>query len=69
MRMTTRVLLSAIVLAGMAQQVGADTAKSEDDWHFTLAPLFLWGMGIEGTSSIGSSNTPLDITVTLYHLH
>jgi len=44
--MIIRVLLSSVFLAGMAQQVQADSSKSEDDWHFSLAPLFLWGMGV-----------------------
>jgi len=59
--MIIRVLLSSVLLAGMAQQVQADSSKSEDDWHFSLAPLFLWGMGIEGATSIGPSTTPLNV--------
>jgi len=51
--------LTATVLA--SQSALADAGKSDDDWHFTLAPMFLWGMGIEGSSSIGPSTTPLDI--------
>jgi len=59
--MIIRVLLSSVLLAGMAQQVQADSSKSEDDWRFSLAPLFLWGMGIEGDTSIGPATAPLDI--------
>lgn len=54
-------ILSVVILAGMVQQVIADTDKSADDWHFSLAPLFLWGMGIQGSTTFGTVVSPLDI--------
>ena len=51
-----------IVSISITQQVAAYTPESEDNWQFTLAPLFLWGMGIDGSTSIGPSTTPLDIS-------
>ena len=51
-----------ICIAGSA--MAADTKLSDDEWHFTLAPLFLWGMNIDGTSQIGPVSAPLDLTFT-----
>ena len=39
----------------------SETSKSDDDWHFSLAPLFLWGMGIDGTTTIGPKTAPLEV--------
>ena len=41
--------------------IAADTKASEDEWHFTLSPLFLWGMGIDGSSTVGSEELPLQL--------
>ena len=41
--------------------LSATAAERGDDWEFTLAPLFIWGMGIEGTTSTGPVTAPLDI--------
>lgn len=50
-----------VVFVGLLQQAAADATKSEHDWHFSLAPLFLWAMGIEGSTTIGPATAPLDI--------
>ena len=40
-------------------------AKSpEDEWQFTLAPLFLWGVNINGDAQIGPVTAPLDLDFT-----
>ena len=52
----------SICIAGSA--IAADAKSSDDEWHFTLSPLFLWGMNIDGTSQIGPVTAPLDITFT-----
>ncbi|MCP3867697.1 MAG: hypothetical protein GY703_06290 [Gammaproteobacteria bacterium] len=54
-------VLSALLAVVMVQNAAADTTKSEDDWQFKLAPLFLWGMNINGTTAIGPEILPLDI--------
>lgn len=41
--------------------IAADAKASEDEWHFTLSPLFLWGMGIDGSSTVGSEELPLQL--------
>ena len=41
--------------------IAADTKASEDELHFTLSPLFLWGMGIDGSSTVGSEELPLQL--------
>ena len=40
---------------------GVDEVSSSGDWEFALAPLFLWGMGISGDSTIGDVSAPLDV--------
>ncbi len=43
-----------------AHAIGSNSTNGE--WEYTLAPLFLWAQGIEGTSGIGPTSAPLDIT-------
>ena len=52
----------SVCIAGSA--MAADAKSSDDEWHFTLVPLFLWGVSIDGTSQIGPVSAPLDLTFT-----
>lgn len=36
-------------------------ASSDDEWNYTLSPLFLWGMKLNGSSTVGPSTLPLEI--------
>ena len=49
-----------ITNVGIASAAGGDSTDGE--WEFSLAPLFLWAQGIEGSSAIGPVEAPLDIT-------
>ena len=51
-----------VCMAGSA--IAADPKSSGDEWHFSLSPLFLWGMNIDGTSQVGPVTAPLDLTFT-----
>ena len=51
-------------LIGIAAPVAADTSANSDDWQFSLAPLFLWGMSINGDSQIGPVDAPLHLDFT-----
>jgi len=57
-------LMMAILLSvgsiNIAHAVGSNSTDGK--WEFTLAPLFLWAQGIEGSSQIGPATAPLDIT-------
>jgi hypothetical protein len=60
----TPVRLIAAVLLAMTGASGAHAAggnSTNGEWEFQLAPLFLWAQGIEGSSTVGPSTTPLDI--------
>jgi hypothetical protein len=52
----------SVCIAGSA--MAAETTAPSDEWHFTLAPLFLWGMNVDGTSQIGPVSAPLEIGFT-----
>jgi hypothetical protein len=39
---------------------GSSYAHS-DEWEFTIAPLFLWGISIDGDATIGTATAPLDL--------
>jgi hypothetical protein len=52
------VVICASILT--SNQSIADT-NSDDDWKFSLAPLFLWGMSMNGTSQVGPTTTPLNL--------
>ena len=50
----------------------ADTSASDDEWQFTLSPMFLWGMSMKGDSQVGPVDVPLDLEFTddvLSNLH
>ena len=57
------IVTSSIVICGTlltTNQGFADTS-TDDEWNFSLAPLFLWGMSQNGTSQVGPATTPLDL--------
>lgn len=33
----------------------------EDEWQFTLTPLFLWGMNVDGTAQLGPAEAPVGV--------
>ncbi|MEH6607942.1 MAG: hypothetical protein V7696_01130 [Halioglobus sp.] len=41
--------------------VTAPAAANEEEWEFSVAPLFLWAKNIEGSSAIGGKEAPLDL--------
>lgn len=58
----SKLLIACIALTSAAGSAQASNDTSDDDWQFSLAPLFLWGMGIDGSTSLGPTNTPLNIS-------
>jgi hypothetical protein len=54
-------LVFLFVLGGVnvAHAVGSNSTNGE--WEYSLAPLFLWAQGIDGTSTIGPNAAPLDV--------
>ena len=53
------VALSAMAGANVAHAVGGNSTDGK--WEYSLAPLFLWAQGIEGTSAVGPSSLPLEV--------
>ena len=49
-------IISVIVLTSMAT-----TTLAQDEWEYTLSPLFLWGVNINGDATIGDATAPLDL--------
>ena len=52
------------VIAFSLSSAGAAPDRNSDEWQFTLAPLFLWGMNIDGSSQVGPVEAPLDLSFT-----
>ena len=52
------------VIALSLSSAGAAPDRNSDEWQFTLAPLFLWGMNIDGSSQVGPVEAPLDLSFT-----
>jgi hypothetical protein len=50
---------ASIILVGWLQPAIAQ--QDDGNWHHRLAPLYLWGMGIDGTAGFGPVNAPLNI--------
>ena len=53
------VALSAMAGANVAHAVGGNSTDGK--WEYSLAPLFLWAQGINGTSAVGPSSLPLEV--------
>ena len=51
--------------AGLSMAVALATASTmadaAEEWEFSLAPLFLWGISIEGDTTINGLTAPLDL--------
>ncbi len=41
--------------------VNAAETTSDSGWNYALAPMFLWGMSIDGSSTVGPSSLPLKL--------
>jgi hypothetical protein len=58
-------LLSCILLCGFLGTAAAQGELSEpesDEWQFTIAPLYLWAVGIDGTIGVGPAAAPVSIS-------
>jgi hypothetical protein len=60
-----KAVLSVCLSVSLLGASAAAEAKSpENEWQFTLSPLFLWGMNIDGSAQIGPATAPLDLNFT-----
>ena len=50
-------------LAGLAVMTLLSTSSytHADEWEFSLAPLFLWGISIDGDATLGTTAAPLEL--------
>ena len=57
--------LAFILLCGFLGTAAAQGEMPEpksDEWQFTVAPLYLWAVGIDGTIGVGPAAAPVNIT-------
>jgi predicted porin len=61
-KLTASMMITLLSMVGVnvAHAVGGNSTGGE--WEYSLAPLFLWAQGIEGTSTMGPTTSPLDVT-------
>lgn len=60
-RQVTRWLVVAVFLMNVSAAHAQRADSTNGEWEFSLAPLFLWAQGIEGSSTIGPVEAPLEI--------
>ena len=60
-KITAIIIGSVFVALSIVHVASAETKAADDEWHFMVAPLFLWGMNIDGTSELGPVSTPLKL--------
>ena len=53
--------LATLLVAGSFSSAQLYAEESEGEWEFMIAPLFLWGMSIDGESAIDGNALPLDL--------
>lgn len=64
-RMTSTFALISFVAVLLGSPLRSASAESDEgQWNHMLAPLFLWGMSIDGESQLGPVTTPLQINFT-----
>lgn len=56
-----RVLVALMLFANVNIAAAAGGDSTDGEWQFLLSPLFLWAQGIEGSSTIGPVEAPLNI--------
>lgn len=44
--------------------LGTGSDRRSNEWHYMLAPMFLWGISVDGTAQIGPVEAPLDLDFT-----
>lgn len=66
--MKTRIMFFCIscltMISVTATGAFAAPERNSDEWQFTLAPMFLWGMNIDGTAGVGPIDAPLELDFT-----
>ena len=56
------VVLPVLLVIGIVFPSVLQAAESDGEWEFMIAPLFLWGMSIDGESAIDGNSLPLDLS-------
>jgi hypothetical protein len=51
----------SLMLAGVFLVAHATANAADDEWEFSLSPLFLWGLSLEGDATINGTTAPLDL--------
>ena len=54
-------LCSAILAMTLCSSMAMAADAPNDEWQFSLAPLFLWGISIDGSSTVGPVSAPLEL--------
>ena len=52
---------AVLCLGGLNSANAAGGNSTNGEWEYSLAPLFLWAQGIQGSSTIGPASAPLDV--------
>ena len=58
--LTTFIMLISLLFSSVTQ-TWAGRDPQPDEWQFALSPLFLWGMNLDGTTTIGPVTAPLEL--------
>ena len=56
--------VAALLLAGNFFSAQLQAEESEGEWEFMIAPLFLWGVSMDGEASVDGNAVPLDLDFT-----
>jgi len=60
-RAVNSLIVLSLLLSLSGESSVAASNRSSDEWQFTLAPLFLWGMNVDGSAQIGPVSAPLQL--------
>ncbi|WP_419174330.1 hypothetical protein [Desulfosediminicola sp.] len=63
-RIILGLLAPLLIWCGTTASVQAGSDRRSNEWHYMLAPMFLWGISVDGTAQIGPVEAPLDLDFT-----
>ena len=61
MKKIVDIAIVSLFSLSLSGNVFAGTNSTDDEWHFMVAPLFLWGLNIDATTEIGPVTAPLNL--------
>ncbi|MGE5238372.1 MAG: hypothetical protein ACM3ON_06185 [Chloroflexota bacterium] len=61
-RVITKSLVLLVVFLSVSSAFGAEDPPVSKDWEFSLAPMYLWAVSIDGEQTVKGNKVDLDVS-------